>query len=87
MSRRDKPHQGAVVKMFAVFGSGSVGFVDWLDAALELLRRRLTLRDRGYCWRGSVALSGKVFLQLIRDSLFDHVLNGIGKRGDAVAPG
>ena len=62
------------------FGSGSIGFIDWLEAALELPGRRLTLRGRGYSWRRYVTLSGKVFLQLICDSLFDHVLNGIGKR-------
>ena len=38
MSRSDKPHQGAMANMFAVFGSGSVCFIDWLEAALELRR-------------------------------------------------
>jgi len=58
---------------------------DWLDAVLETpLRarrgRRLTPRGRGYFWCRCVTLPGKAFLQLICDSLFDHVLNGIGKR-------
>jgi hypothetical protein len=60
----------------------SEGFLDRFDAGLELLRRRgrLTLRGRRYTWPGCVAFPGKAFLQLICDFLFDHVLNGIGKR-------
>ena len=75
--------EGIVANVFAVFGSGSFSFIHWLSAALELRRRRgrgLTLRGRGYFWCRCVILPGKVFLQLICDSLFDHVLNGIGKR-------
>jgi hypothetical protein len=63
--------------------SFGVGFLDNLDTALELRARRgrrLTLRGGGYSWRRCVTLPGKVFLQLICDSLFDHVLNGIAKR-------
>src|SRR5260370_31869556 len=66
-----------------LFRNGAVGFIDWLDAALELRERRgrrLTPRGRGYSWCRCVTLPGKAFLQLICDSLFDHVLNGIGKR-------
>jgi hypothetical protein len=60
-----------------------VGFIDWLDAALELRARRgrrLTARGRDYSWCRCVTLPGEAFLQLICDSLFDHVLNGIAKR-------
>jgi hypothetical protein len=73
--------QGAVASTLNPFRGGAVGFIDWLDAALELWARRgrrFTLRGRGYFWRRRVTLPGKIFLQLICDSLFDHVLNGIG---------
>ena len=60
-----------------------VGFIGWLDKALELRGRwgrRSSPRGRGYSRRRRVTLPGKILLQLIFDSLFDHVLNGIGKR-------
>jgi hypothetical protein len=75
--------QGAVANTLNAFRDGVVGFIDWLDAALELRARRgrrLTPRGRHYSWCRCVTLPGKAFLQLIGDSLFDHVLNGIGKR-------
>ena len=75
--------QGVVANTLKLFRQGAVAFIDWLDAALKLRARRgrrLTLRGRGYSWCRCVTLPGKVFLQLICDSLFDHVLNGIGKR-------
>ena len=73
--------QGAVANTLNLYRNGAVGFIDWLGAALELRARRgrpLSLRGRGYFWRRCATLPGKVFLQLICDSLFDHVLNGIG---------
>jgi len=69
--------------LLAFIRSGAVGFIGWLDAALELRGRRgrrLTLRGRGYSWRRCVTLPGKALLQLICDLLSDHVLNGIGNR-------
>src|SRR5213082_3570172 len=70
--------QGVVANTLKLFPDGAVGFIDWLDAALELRARRgrrLAPRGRGYFWRRCASLPGKVFLQLICDSLFDHVLN------------
>jgi hypothetical protein len=83
VARRLDEIQGVVANTLELFCNGAVGFIDWLDVALELRARhgrRLTLRGGGYSWRGCVTLPGKVFLQLICDFLFDHVLNGIGKR-------
>jgi hypothetical protein len=75
--------QGVVANTLKLHRNRAIGFIDQLDAALELRTRRgrrLTPRGRGYSWSRCVTLPGKAFLQLIRDSLFDHVLNGIGKR-------
>jgi hypothetical protein len=93
MSLRDKPGQAepsfALISSFIIHPSTlphsgpAVGFIDSLDAALELRARRgrrLTHRGRGYSRCRCVTFLGKVFLQRICDFLFDHVLNGIVKR-------
>jgi hypothetical protein len=75
--------QGVVARFLAFPRSGVVGFIDWLDDALKLWARRgrrLTTWGRGNSWCRCVTPPGNVPVQLICDSLFDHVLNGIAKR-------
>jgi hypothetical protein len=69
--------EGVVANMLNSFRNGAVGFIEWLDATLELRRRRghrLTHRGRGYSWRRCVTLPGKAFLLF---SLADYNMNRV----------